>query len=198
MMIGLRTSCMSACSKTTPRTYAPSTLARAHVLIRRRSPLSVATKAAPVTVTFSTPLSSLSFPRLHPYAYAMARAAADVLHAQVGGAGANGDAVVVPGPDAGPGDRDLGRGLHVDPVRVGAAPRRDDLHVLHRDAFAALDHDVVQLALDRGQAADHHVPRVQHLQRCCSAGAAAVLSSLLARPQATAPRRGRRRCRPTQ
>ena len=74
-------------------------------------------------------------------------------------------AAVVPGLDAGPGDRDLGRGLHVDPVRVGAASRRDNLYVLHRDALAAVDHDVVQLAVDRGQAADHHVPRVQHLQR---------------------------------
>ncbi|BAS73235.1 Os01g0623750, partial [Oryza sativa Japonica Group] len=62
MMMGLLTSRMSACSKTTPRTYAPERAARPHVLIR--SPFSVPTNAAPLTVTFSTPPSSLSFPRL--------------------------------------------------------------------------------------------------------------------------------------
>lgn len=86
----------------------------------------------------------------------MAGSAGDLLDPEVCGAGADRNAVVA-GLDACTRDGHTGRHLDVDPVGVGASAGGGDLDALQGCAVAAVDHNVVELAVDRCQTTDRYV-----------------------------------------
>ncbi|KAK9087833.1 hypothetical protein Syun_030227 [Stephania yunnanensis] len=76
----------------------------------------------------------------------MAGATVDVFHPEVGGAGANGDAVVA-GLDVGLGDGDIGGSLDMYAVGVGAIAGGRHLHLLELDVLTVVDDDMEDLAV---------------------------------------------------
>ena len=185
-MMRFWTFCMVECSNTTPFTN-PS-LGLPHVLILR--PFSVPVNTVVFTVTFCTPCSWFSLPKLPMlhFAYcsiqlllnyihrvtleriwirilpdAMAWATSDLLDPEIGCAGPNRDAVVT-GLDSGSCDCHVGRHLDMDPIGVGTVSGCRDLHGLNCHSLTAVNHNVVQLAVDWGQAADHYILRVEECQ----------------------------------
>ena len=83
-------------------------------------------------------------------------------HHHVGGARADGDAVVAGGHGR-VRDAHVGGALDVHAVRVGAAPRRPDAHAVDRHVVAAHHRDVEELAVQRRHPRDRRVPHQPQL-----------------------------------
>lgn len=78
----------------------------------------------------------------------MARAASNLVHPQVHGAGAHGYAVVAR-PNGAAADGDASRGGNVDAIRIGATTWCNDLHILHLHVAAVVYRYVDCLAVVR-------------------------------------------------
>lgn len=76
----------------------------------------------------------------------MTRSAGNVLNPQVGGTGANWDAIIA-GLDLGVEDGDAWRWLHVNAIGVWAVAIGEDLDALNFHVAAAIDDDVEHLAV---------------------------------------------------
>ena len=89
----------------------------------------------------------------------MARSASDVFNPEIGGPGADGDAVVA-GGDLGVENGDSGGGLDVDAVGVGTVSGGRNPNSLHLHVVAPIEHYVEHLAVHRCHSNQLYVLRV--------------------------------------